>query len=445
MRSTVAFFSLAARQRRIVAILLTGVLSVGLLVALPARPAFAATCPCTSWTAQTPANPAENDSAAVEVGVKFRSDTAGSITGIRFYKGAGNTGTHVGSLWSSTGTRLASVTFSGETATGWQQATFAGPVSITAATTYVASYYAPSGHYSADASYFTGNAVTSSPLTALADGTDGGNGVYRYGSGGGFPNSTYQASNYWVDVVFAGGAPDTTKPTVTARAPAAGATNVPTTSGASATFSEAVQPATIAMTMTGPSGSVNVTSSYDSGTRTVTLTPTASLAVSTVYTVNLTGTADTAGNVMDPVSWTFTTAATSSACPCTIWPNTTVPTTPAANDSSAVEVGVKFRADRAGYITGLRFYKGTGNTGTHLGSLWTVTGAKLASVTFTGETATGWQQATLSAPVPVAANTTYVASYYAPVGRYAAGSNFFATAATTRGPLTGTAQRHRRR
>ena len=32
-------------------------------------------------------------------GVKFRTTQAGSITGIRFYKGAGNTGTHVGSLW----------------------------------------------------------------------------------------------------------------------------------------------------------------------------------------------------------------------------------------------------------------------------------------------------------------------------------------------------------
>ena len=111
------------------------------------------------------------------------------------------------------------------------------------------------------------------------------------------------------------------------------------------------------------------------------------------------------------------------------------PTTPRPRrtaDSSAVEVGVKFRTSQAGYITGIRFYKGTGNTGTHVGSLWTSTGTKLASVTFTGETATGWQQATFGAPVPVAANTTYVASYYAPVGRYAVNSSYFATAATTR-------------
>ena len=39
------------------------------------------------------------------------------------------------------------------------------------------------------------------PAHALATGIDGGNGVYLYGASG-FPNSTYQATNYWVDVVF---------------------------------------------------------------------------------------------------------------------------------------------------------------------------------------------------------------------------------------------------
>src|SRR5207237_9265320 len=115
----------------------------------------------------TPATPAEPDSSPIEVGVKFRSNVAGQITGIRFYKGTGNTGTHVGKLWSSTGTLLGSATFSGETSTGWQQISFATPVSISADTTYVASYYAPAGHYAADAGYFA-NGTISGPLQALA-------------------------------------------------------------------------------------------------------------------------------------------------------------------------------------------------------------------------------------------------------------------------------------
>jgi hypothetical protein len=160
-------------------------------------------CPCSIWASTaTPGTPADADSSAVEVGVKVRSDVAGYVTGIRFYKGTGNTGTHVAHLWSSTGTLLATGTFSGESATGWQQVSFASRVAITAGTTYVASYYAPVGRYAADAGFFATAGVDNPPLHALEEGTDGADGVYRYGSGGGFPTSTWQSSNYWVDVVF---------------------------------------------------------------------------------------------------------------------------------------------------------------------------------------------------------------------------------------------------
>ncbi len=144
------------------------------------------------------------DASSVELGVKFKSDVSGSITGIRFYKGPSNTGTHVGNLWSATGTKLASVTFTGESASGWQQATFATPVAITAGTVYVASYFAPVGHYSANGSYFTA-AVDNAPLHALKDGTSGGNGVYAYAGASTFPTNTYNSANYWVDVVFSTG------------------------------------------------------------------------------------------------------------------------------------------------------------------------------------------------------------------------------------------------
>ncbi|MGO7704555.1 DUF4082 domain-containing protein, partial [Rhizobium ruizarguesonis] len=40
--------------------------------------------------------------------------------------------------------------------------------------------------------------VTSGPLTAPASG----NGVYTYGSAILYPTSTYQSTNYWVDVMF---------------------------------------------------------------------------------------------------------------------------------------------------------------------------------------------------------------------------------------------------
>ena len=64
----------------------------------------------------------------------------------------------------------------------------------------MASYFAPVGRYSVNENYFS-SATTRGPLTALQNGTDGANGVYRYGASG-FPNSSYASSNYWVDVVF---------------------------------------------------------------------------------------------------------------------------------------------------------------------------------------------------------------------------------------------------
>ena len=81
-----------------------------------------------------------------------------------------NTGTHIGNLWSSSGTLLASATFANETASGWQQVNFASPVAITANTVYVASYHAPVGRYANDNAYFATAGVDNPPLHALRDG-----------------------------------------------------------------------------------------------------------------------------------------------------------------------------------------------------------------------------------------------------------------------------------
>jgi glucose/arabinose dehydrogenase/endonuclease YncB( thermonuclease family) len=335
-------------------------------------------CPCTIWpSSSVPATAAQNDSGSVELGVKFRSEVAGFITGLRFYKGAGNTGTHIGSLWNATGGLLSQATFTGETATGWQQVTFSSPVVIAANTTYVASYHAPVGHYSLNQNYF-GAAMDNPPLHGLADGADGGNGVYNYSASSSFPTSSFAASNYWVDVVF------------TSSGGTSGATSTPTPTSTTT-------PTPTSTPTTGPTSTPTLTP-------TVTNTPTAT---------------PTAGAL---------------GCPCTIWPSSSVPAIAAQTDSSSVELGVKFRSDAAGFITGLRFYKGAGNTGTHVGSLWSSTGQLLAQATFTGETGSGWQQVTFSSPVAVTANTIYVASYHAPVGHYSLNQNYFA-AGVDRAPL----------
>src|SRR5262249_18986363 len=105
-----------------------------------------------------------------------------------------------------------------------------------------------------------------------------------------------------------------------------------------------------------------------------------------------------------------------------IWPETAVPSIPAVSDIQGVEIGLKFRSDVDGVVKGVRFYKGIGNAGTHVGHLWSNTGEQLGSVTFDTESASGWQEALFSSPVVITAGTTYIASYYAPAGRYGANS-----------------------
>ncbi len=173
----------------------------------PAGATFAPSSLCaTSATiftnATTPANPHYGDN-PVTLGVKFRADVGGFVTGVRFYKDALDSGSHVGQLWTSTGALLASATFVSETASGWQQVSFTSPVAISANTTYVVSNHTATG-YPQDLNFFATTGVDSPPLHALKDGVDGGNGVYRYDgtSGPGFPDQSFGASNYYVDVVF---------------------------------------------------------------------------------------------------------------------------------------------------------------------------------------------------------------------------------------------------
>jgi Domain of unknown function (DUF4082)/Bacterial Ig-like domain/Bacterial Ig domain len=515
------------------------------------------TNPCsTIWdSSSTPSIISDPSDAAVELGVKFRSQVAGYITGIRFYKGPQNTGTHIGTLWSSSGTQLARATFTNETGSGWQQVNFANPVAITANTIYVASYHTNVGRYSINQDYFTSSGVASYPLYAFRNGENGGNGVYAYNANPTFPSSSYNSSNYWVDVVFstnvglavsattpingatgvstniigvtatfnkaldpatintntfelrnasnnlvtatvsynsanniatlkpsaalaanttytatvqggttgvkdqAGNAlaanyswtfttntPDTTPPTVTSITPAANATGVSISTTVRATFSEAMDAVSIntnTFELRTPNANgtlVSATVNYDGASNTATLTPSSPLATSTTYTAIVKGgttdprAKDLAGNALTAnSSSSFTTAATAPSV-ISIWDNNATPAVITDPDNSPVELGVKFRSSVGGMVKGIRFYKSPQNTNTHVGTLWSSTGSQLAQVTFTSETASGWQQANFATPVQITANTTYVASYHTNVGKYSVTENFF-TAGVDKSPL----------
>ena len=382
-----------------------------------------AACPCTVYApTDAPFGGAAQDQ-PLEVGVKLQADEDGWLSALRFYKQANNTGTHVGHVWSASGQLLAEVEFADETASGWQQQELPTPVQIARNTTFVVSYHSSSGFFAFSPSAMS-LGVHRPPLHAPADSAVGGNGVYRYGPSG-FPDSSWNATSYWVDAAFERTRPpDTRSPKISAVSPAAGAAGVPLSSKVTVTFDEAVDPNTVnagSITLKEEGGSAVVSQvAYDAQTRKATLTPLSPLALGKTYRATaLSGSAgvtDLAGNrLAADKTWTFSTPA---ACPCTIFKPTDAPPGAAANDQP-VEVGTKFRSDEDGYITSLRFYKQSNNTGKHVGHLWSSTGALLAAATFTNETASGWQTVELPNPVAVVKDTTYITSYHSANGSYA--------------------------
>ncbi len=139
--------------------------------------------------------------------MKFKADFNGSVTGIRFYKAAGNTGTHIGSLWTTSGTRLAQATFTNETDSGWQAVTFSSPVSDHARHDLRRVVLRPQRPLLGDELRARVGGRQRAAAHDRRTRTTG-NGVYAYGASSAFPANTYNAANYFVDVLFApAGAP----------------------------------------------------------------------------------------------------------------------------------------------------------------------------------------------------------------------------------------------
>jgi hypothetical protein len=102
-------------------------------------------------------------------------------------------------------------------------------------------------------------------------------------------------------------------PTATAVAPSPGAIDVPVNQAISASFNEAMNPATInqtTFTLSGAGGAVGGTVSYNASGSLVSFVPSSNLQYNTVYTASIsTGAANTLGlPISSPYTWTFTTA-----------------------------------------------------------------------------------------------------------------------------------------
>lgn len=124
-----------------------------------------------------------------------------------------------------------------------------------------------------------------------------------------------------------------------------------------------------------------------------------------------------------------------------IWPATNGPNTDVA-DPTDISRGVIFQLSAPGWLTAIRFYRGTVNVGNHtggapIGRLYAVAGETPVvgtDVTFT-LSGTGWQTATLAIPVLLSAGVRYKAVVL--TGNYTATGGYFASGAGVGGIVNG--------
>ena len=460
----------------------TGSLTVG---AIPDQTVFTSQIPSLADTS--------DGGTSYELGMKVQSAAAGYIKAIRYFKSPSETGTHEGRIWSSAGVSLATVTFSNETASGWQEQALDTPLSIQPNTTYVVSVNANSNFAFTSSGLAT--TIVNGDLSSLADGNNG-----IFGSPGTFPASSWNNSNYFRDIVFfagpvitkasgdsqsgeigtpltqpmavevrdsngsplagtavdfavasgggsispasavtdANGQASTTltlgtvagpnavsaaatgigsvtftatatslqdPPTQVALTPASASTNTGSPISYQATIQDqfgnpvtsATNPVTFSVTGVTGSFSPSATVTPINGVASVTFTPTASgTATMTASATGLTdGTASlTVGALPDQTVFTGQ-----------------LPALPDVTDNgTSYEMGMKFQSAAAGHIKAIRYYKSPSEPGTHQGRIWTSAGVPLATVTFTNETASGWQEQALDTPLSIQPNITYVVS-----------------------------------
>ncbi|NLE98437.1 MAG: DUF4082 domain-containing protein, partial [Propionibacterium sp.] len=146
-----------------------------------------------------PENSATSDKTSANLGVKFSSDTSGSVTGLQFYRSDLQKQAYTASLWDLNGTLLSQTTFPASSSEGWQTAALPDPVKVNKGRWYVASYLASDGQYVSTDDVFGSN-WSKSPLNARKHG-----GTKVEATGTVIPKTTPKAdrgTSFLVDVVF---------------------------------------------------------------------------------------------------------------------------------------------------------------------------------------------------------------------------------------------------
>jgi hypothetical protein len=190
-----------------------------------------------------PASPAAltSDTGDYTMGMQFTLSQAAPLTGIWFNSAAGAgalpaacciyqiTGTNTGSQ--VTGTVNNSPSWSGAAGSGWVKCTYPGTTTLAASTNYrVCVFYGGGANwYSTTANYWSSgpgsgglaSGIISAPAAASADG--GNQDAFKNPSAAlGYPTSSFNSSNYWIDVEVTTAGPAPGPNVVSLLAPGAG-------------------------------------------------------------------------------------------------------------------------------------------------------------------------------------------------------------------------------
>lgn len=369
------------------------------------------------------------DTQPLQLGTIFSAGTTGEVTALKYYRGvddAGDTDVRTGYLWDASGTLLAQVEFSSAPGdSGWQSAQLSNPVGLLPGQQYVVSYETADNYVASE--YFFGD-VLSEPYGVLSAPASGG--VYALGSGPVFPVSSYNASNYWVDVEFSVVEVSNETPVITS---AAGFTMAENGLSAGVVTATDVDGNAISFSIAGGADAALFTIDAVSGALVFRYAPDHEIPAdadgNNQYDLLVAATDSLGAVAQQALSVTVTDVASEEGTLLsTVFDPAETPAMVETGDSTDYELGMRFQTQSAGEITSLRYYRGAadaGDTDARTLNLWSADGSLLATAMVASAPGqTGWQTAVLDTPVQAVAGENFVVSY-GTVQNYAVSQSMF--------------------